>query len=271
MLAAMMRELQRISSWTELINQCAACRRGTGGWEKKREGGREEAKVEGTPERKRLEKMYGDLTEHVTWREKREAHTHTHEARTQTHSLAESFSVIPISLYLQLTILIISPAPEIWRIKVSLLQTAVLFCARRWNTSRLKCESVCVCLVVCTPFSTLSSSHHSLPPPPCTSSSSAPSCLIVAWYSKNAKRLEWIKWLALFSFLPSETSLPFMFLNSSFISPPLVLWSSTSLHLHTFSVHFLLSSPPPLFCPATEQNSGVNSSPEFIQNYDSVC
>lgn len=82
-----MRELQRISSWTELINQCAACRRGTGGWEKKREGGREEAKVEGTPERKRLEKMYGDLTEHVTWREKREAHTHTHTRGENTNTL----------------------------------------------------------------------------------------------------------------------------------------------------------------------------------------
>lgn len=165
MLAAMMRELQRISLRTELINQCAACRRGNRRMEKKR---RREGWSKGGWDN-RQEKIRKDVRG-FDWTcdikgKKWGARTHTHEARTQTHSLAESFSVIPISLYLQLTILIISPSPEIWRIKVSLLQTAVLFCARRWNTSRLKCESVCVWLCV-PPFSTLSlpSLPPSLPP-----------------------------------------------------------------------------------------------------------
>ena len=259
MLAATMRELQRISLQTELINQCAACWCGNRRAEKKR---RRKGWSEGGGDN-RKEKIRKDVRG-CDWTcdmkgKKWGAHTHTrarmHEARTQTHSLAESFSVIPISLYPQLTILIISPSPEIWRIKVSLLQTAVLFCARRWNTSRLKCESVCIWLCV-PPFPTLS-----LPPlpPPRTSSSPAPSCLIVAWYSKNAKRLEWIRWLALFSFLPSETRcdvtplyIPDFFL---FFPPPSL--PALLLCIPTLSPLVSLCPLPRLFfCPATEKTQG---------------
>ena len=247
---------------------------GTGG-RKRREGGRDEAKVEGTTERKRLEKIYGDLTEHVTWREKSEAHTHTH---ARAHAWGKNTNTLPGRVIFSDPHFTVSPANNPYNLTIprNLTDQSITPSNRgailRSEMKHIKAQVwVCVHLAVCTPLP--HPPPPSPPPPPyfLSSSTELPDCGMI----QQKCKAPWMDKMAGVVFLPPLRDALWRHspLYSWFLPffPPSLVLCSTSLHPHTFSVSVPLSSPPPLFLPRNRKNSGVNSSPEFIQNYDSVC